>query len=74
MLCCRVFGAYFLVFHALFLSVCWAPFSKLLITYRARKLFYVHNTKQLLDEVEQNIVICQWRADQLFASAFGIGK
>ena len=26
MLCCRVFGAYFLVFHALFSSVCWAPF------------------------------------------------
>ena len=24
--------------------------------------------KILLDEVEQNIVICQWRADQLFAS------
>jgi len=23
----------------------------------------------LLDEVEQNIVICQWRADQLFAEA-----
>jgi len=25
--------------------------------------------KQLLDEVEQNIVICQWQADQLFAGA-----
>jgi len=24
-----------------------------------------------LDEVEQNIVICQWRADQLFADAEG---
>ena len=23
--------------------------------------------KQLLDEVEQNIMICLWRADQLFA-------
>ena len=23
------------------------------------------NNKQLLDEVEQNIVICLWRADQL---------
>ena len=23
------------------------------------------NNEQLLDEVEQNIVICQWRADQL---------
>ena len=27
--------------------------------------------KQLLDEVEQNMVICQWRADQLFADAEG---
>jgi len=27
------------------------------------------NNKQLLDEAEQNIVICQWRADQLFANA-----
>jgi len=33
------------------------------------------NIKQLLDEVEQNIVICrQWRADQLFADAEGRGK
>ena len=30
--------------------------------------------KQLLDEVEQNIVICQCLADQLFASALGFGK
>jgi len=30
--------------------------------------------KQLLDEVEQNIVICLWRADQLFADAEGRGK
>ena len=29
---------------------------------------------QLLDEVEQNIVICQWREDQLFADAEGRGK
>ena len=29
---------------------------------------------QLLDEVEQNIVICRWRADQLFADAEGRGK
>ena len=28
---------------------------------------------QLLDEVEQNIVIFQWRADQLFAEAEGWG-
>ena len=32
------------------------------------------NNKQLLDEVEQNIVICQLRADQLFADAEGRGK
>ena len=36
--------------------------------------FYWENYIQLLDETEQNIVIYQWRADQLFASAFGIGK
>jgi len=33
-----------------------------------RYIFPIDN-KQLLDEVEQNIVICQWRADQLFADA-----
>jgi len=40
-------------------------------------LSFLHNkrnNKQLLDEVEQNIVICQWRADQLFADAEGRGK
>jgi hypothetical protein len=26
---------------------------------------------QLLDEVEQNIVVCRWRAHQLFADAEG---
>ena len=31
------------------------------------------NNIQLLDEAEQNIVIYQWRADQLI-DAFGIGK
>ena len=30
--------------------------------------------KQLLDEFEQNIMICLWRADQLFAEAFGLGR
>ena len=34
----------------------------------------VQNNEQLLDEVEQNIVICQWRADGLFAEAEGWGK
>ena len=32
------------------------------------------NNYQLLDQVEQNIVICRWRADQLFADAEGKGK
>ncbi len=32
------------------------------------------NNYQLLDEVEQNITICRWRADQLFADAEGRGK
>ena len=30
-----------------------------------------NNNKQLLDSVEQNIVICQWRADLLFVEAKG---
>ena len=30
-----------------------------------------NNNKQLLDFVEQNIVICQWRVDSLFAEAKG---
>ena len=30
--------------------------------------------KLLLDEVEQNIVICHWRTDELFAHAEGRGK
>ena len=34
----------------------------------------VNNIIQLLDETEQNIVIYQWRADQLFADAEGKGK
>ena len=29
------------------------------------------NNNQLLDEVEQNIVICRWQADQLFAEGRG---
>ena len=32
------------------------------------------NLEQLLDKVEQNIVICQWRADQRFPEAFGFGQ
>ena len=32
------------------------------------------NNIQLLDEAEQNIVIYQWRAGQLFADAEGRGK
>ena len=30
---------------------------------------FIFDYIQLLDEVEQNIVICQWRADQSFADA-----
>ena len=32
------------------------------------------NNIQLLDETQQNIVIYQWRADQLFADTEGRGK
>ena len=39
------------------------------------QLLLVRSNYQLLDEeVEQNIVICRWRADQLFADAEGRGK
>ena len=34
----------------------------------------ITNNYQLLDEVEQNITICRWQADQLFADAEGRGK
>jgi hypothetical protein len=36
--------------------------------------FQLSNNYQLLDEVEKNIMICRWRADQLFADAEGRGK
>ena len=32
---------------------------------------HAQNNSELLDEVEQNIVICLWQADQLFAEAKG---
>ena len=35
-----------------------------------KQIIYV----QLLDETEQNIVIYQWQADQLFADVEGRGK
>ena len=41
---------------------------------KSRLRINFRNNKQLLDEVEQNIVICLWRADQLFADAEGRGK
>ena len=42
---------------------------------RELKTFMKHtNNIQFLDEAEQNIVIYQWRADQLFADAEGRGK
>ena len=30
-------------------------------------LVYIVNNQQLLDKVEQNIMICQWQANQLLA-------
>ena len=35
---------------------------------------FPHPVSIFLNEVEQNIVTCQWRADQLFADAEGRGK
>ena len=40
----------------------------------SRDFIFLRNNIQLLDEAEQNIVIYQWRADQLFADAEGRGK
>ncbi len=40
----------------------------------AKRNIILENIYQLLDEVEQNITICRWRADQLFADAEGRGK
>ena len=40
--------------------------------YKAKN--FCKNIYQLLDEVEQNITICRWQADQLFADAEGRGK
>ena len=42
-----------------------------MICYRRRLKTF---EKFLLDKFEQNIVIYQWRADQLFADAEGRGK
>ena len=42
-------------------------------TFVLQKPSNIHN-KQLLDEVEQNIVICQKRADSLFAEAEGCSE
>ena len=42
--------------------------------YMSKIIFCFTIIIQLLDETEQNIVIYQWRADQLFANAEGRGK
>ena len=34
-------------------------------------LWTIYQVMKLLDEVEQNIVTCQWRPDQLFPEAEG---
>ena len=47
-----------------------ASLDKQVLTLRPH---YVNNI-QLLDETEENIVIYQWRADQLFVDAEGRGK
>ena len=44
------------------------------LTNQNREYYKVNDNIQLLDETEQNIVIYQWRADQLFADAEGRGK
>ena len=53
-----------------------SSYSPLKIILKQYLLFFSGsvNIKQLLEEVEQNIVICQWRAGQLFADAVDRGK
>ena len=48
--------------------------TKVCITLTNKKLLKKQYIIQLLHETEQNIVIYQWRADQLFADAEGRGK
>ena len=44
------------------------------LTNQNGEYYKVNDNIQLLDETEQNMVIYQWRADQLFADAEGRGK
>ena len=45
-----------------------------LVIYQKSLKAFLQAPLQLLSEVEQNIRICQWQADQLFAKAEGWGK
>ena len=49
-------------------------FLKISEGYVIIEMYNTSRNIQLLDETEQNIVIYQWRADQLFADAEGRGK
>ena len=52
-----------------------SPYSSLsLLSKNIEIRTYILANIQLLDETEQNIVIYQWRADQLFADAESRGK
>ena len=41
--------------------------SEVIVRGKRETLSKINKIDDLPDEVEQNIVICQWRADQLFA-------
>ena len=57
-------------------NISFLEISGFFVTRRNVQLSLLERTfnYQLLDEVEQNIVICHWRADQLFSDAEGRGK
>ena len=41
--------------------------SEVIVRGKRETLSKINKLDDLLDEVEQNTLICQWRADQLFA-------
>ena len=57
----------------IFISVILSIFMLKSGNRKGAKILY-YNIIQLLDETKQNIVIYQWRADQLFTDTEGRGK
>ena len=59
-----------------YMSLSWKPHRRVRIFIYQRWPIMLKSCSNsiLLDEVEQNIIICQWRADQWFVSDFGFPK